>query len=91
MARLFAFRDPVDEGPAQKKLAVLTAALVPGDRPGDFNQALMDLGSAICKAKTPRCTLCPLAAHCLAASLALQDVLPLSRGKGNRPKDGVGV
>jgi A/G-specific adenine glycosylase len=79
MARLFAFRDPVDEGPAQKKLAALTAALVPGDRPGDFNQALMDLGSAICKAKAPQCTLCPLVAHCLAASRALQDVLPLSK------------
>jgi A/G-specific adenine glycosylase len=39
----------------------------------------MDLGSAICKAKAPQCTLCPLAAHCLAASRALQDVLPLSK------------
>lgn len=35
-------------------------------RPGDYNQALMDLGASICTPKSPRCDACPVAVHCLA-------------------------
>lgn len=37
---------------------------MPHDRPGDFNQALMDFGSAVCIPKTPRCGECPIANLC---------------------------
>jgi A/G-specific adenine glycosylase len=40
--------------------------LVPRDRPGEFNQAVMELGSTICKPKKPRCTECPVARLCRA-------------------------
>ncbi|NIA18503.1 MAG: A/G-specific adenine glycosylase [Simkaniaceae bacterium] len=36
------------------------------NRPGDFNQALMDLGSSICRAKAVRCNQCPISTHCFA-------------------------
>ena len=40
--------------------------LIPRDRPGDYNQALMDLGASICTPKGPRCGECPVAAYCRA-------------------------
>lgn len=41
-------------------------ALISRERPGDYNQALMDLGAGICLPKSPRCGLCPVAGHCQA-------------------------
>ncbi|KAI8075065.1 DNA glycosylase [Gongronella butleri] len=44
----------------------LAAALVPADRPGDFNQALMELGATVCRPTDPNCDACPLKSHCYA-------------------------
>lgn len=41
-------------------------ALISRERPGDYNQALMDLGAMICTPRQPKCDLCPVARHCLA-------------------------
>ena len=41
-------------------------ALMPQDRPGDYNQALMDLGAGICTPRGPGCEACPVASHCSA-------------------------
>ncbi len=49
VARLFAVEEPLPK--ARAKLAALAAPLVPKERPGDFAQALMDLGSGICFAE----------------------------------------
>ena len=40
------------------------AELISRSRPGDYNQALMDLGASVCTPKNPKCGLCPIAAHC---------------------------
>ncbi len=42
------------------------AALVPADRPGDYNQALMELGATLCAPRSPACGACPVATLCLA-------------------------
>jgi len=52
--------------PAPAWLRATAAALVPADRPGDYNQALMELGATVCLPRAPRCDACPLAALCLA-------------------------
>lgn len=54
-------------------------ALVPADRPGDFNQALMELGATICTPRTPRCARCPVAAHCAARAAGTQQDRPLPK------------
>lgn len=41
-------------------------ALISRERPGDYNQALMDLGATVCTPRQPKCDLCPVARHCLA-------------------------
>jgi A/G-specific adenine glycosylase len=61
LARLGAVSD-------QARLRLMAAVLVPRSRPGDFNQALMELGALVCTPKDPVCQRCPIAAHCLAVT-----------------------
>ncbi len=77
LCRLFAIRKPVDDAREQKRLQTLAASLVAAKHPGDFNQALMDLGATICKAKNPECSRCPVADLCQAQLHDLQNVLPI--------------
>jgi A/G-specific adenine glycosylase len=79
LCRLFAIRKPVDDAQVQKQLQKIAALLIPVKHPGDFNQALMDLGATICKAKNPDCSRCPVACHCQARLHDLQNVLPITR------------
>jgi len=79
LCRVFAIRKPMDGPREQKKLFEWAAALVPNKRPGDFNQALMDLGATICRAKIPNCSICPIASVCRAQLAGLQSILPVTR------------
>ena len=56
----------------EKKLKAIATELVPRSRPGDFNQALMELGATICSPKDPKCEGCPLAPECAARSRSAQ-------------------
>src|SRR3989344_4286727 len=64
MARLFAVETPMPA--AKPELRRLAASLVADDRPGDWAQALMDLGATICRPGRPLCEACPLTVHCAA-------------------------
>ena len=64
LARLLAFEQPLPD--RRRLLAARADGLVPRDRPGDFAQALMDLGSAICMPENPSCSECPLSDWCYA-------------------------
>ena len=66
LARLFALGGRVGEPALGKRVAELATTLVQGTRPGDVNQALMDLGATLCTPRVPRCAACPLAASCMA-------------------------
>jgi A/G-specific adenine glycosylase len=83
-ARLFSIETPLPEAKAPIRAAVET--LVPTDRPGDFAQAMMDLGATICTPKRPRCMLCPLNAECRAIVTGDPERLPLRAPKAERPK-----
>src|SRR6202012_4587126 len=62
MSRLYAVETPLPA--AKPELNALAARLVEEDRPGDWAQALMDLGATICRPKAPLCLLCPVSAYC---------------------------
>lgn len=69
----------------RKQFRDMMAAATPEDRPGAWNQALMDLGAVICLPNgAPLCGSCPLAAQCEANRLGLQRVLPVRRKKAAR-------
>jgi A/G-specific adenine glycosylase len=64
MARLFLVKDPLPAAKAILKEHART--LSPTQRPGDYAQALMDIGATLCTPQSPQCSLCPLQPHCKA-------------------------
>lgn len=64
LARLFAIQHPIDLPKVKSELWRLAEALVPARHPGEFNQALMDLGATICVPRRPRCSQCPVSWAC---------------------------
>ena len=64
VARFFAVATPLPAG--RRVIRELAGSLVPARRPGDFAQALMDLGALVCLPAAPRCAACPWAAGCRA-------------------------
>ena len=83
IARVFAIADPLPGSKGQMRAAL--QALVPQERAGDFAQALMDLGSAICTPKRPACGQCPWGDVCVARARGIQEELPVKAPKMVRP------
>jgi A/G-specific adenine glycosylase len=77
VARLFAVREQLSTPVGERRLEELATSLVHDARPGDFNQALMDLGAVVCTPRRPACDGCPLAHLCEARRQGLAETLPL--------------
>lgn len=85
-SRLKGIRENVGVPSVKRRIAAEAAVLVPENRPGDFNQALMDLGATVCTPGTPACEKCPLSARCDAyAEGDAEDIPQLPRR--NPPKE----
>jgi A/G-specific adenine glycosylase len=82
-SRLFALPDALPAGRAVLERAL--RPLVPDQRPGDFAQALMDLGATLCTPRKPRCLLCPLATDCHARAAGTPEAFPVKAAKRPRP------
>jgi A/G-specific adenine glycosylase len=74
VTRLFRIAEPLPGAKARVRAEVL--ALVPHGRPGDFAQALMDLGATICTPRKPACALCPWRGPCAARAEGDQETYP---------------
>ncbi len=83
VARLFAVADPLPG--AKAELRRLAATLTPKKRAGDFAQAMMDLGSAVCTVANPKCLMCPFAEGCRARIAGIAGDLPARSPKRARP------
>jgi A/G-specific adenine glycosylase len=84
VARLFALADPPPG--AKKRIHALTDSITPQSRAGDFAQAMMDLGSGICTARSPRCLLCPLRPDCAAFASGHPEAYPVKAAKAAKPQ-----
>ena len=62
---------------AQKRFAPLAGELIDQDRPGDYNEALMELGATTCRKTRPACLLCPVQENCLAHVKGTQESVPV--------------
>ena len=83
VARLFAVTTPLPK--AKPEIKALAASLTPAKRPGDFAQAMMDLGATICSPRRPACGQCPLKPGCRAFADGLAEILPYRAEKSERP------
>ncbi|MFQ5983988.1 MAG: A/G-specific adenine glycosylase [Alphaproteobacteria bacterium] len=84
VARVFGVETPLPA--ARPRLKALAAALTPDKRPGDYAQAMMDLGATVCTPKAPACGRCPWAGTCVARARGIADLLPRRAAKAARPR-----
>ncbi|MCP4361298.1 MAG: A/G-specific adenine glycosylase [Chloroflexi bacterium] len=84
-SRLTDLAEDVTLTATKKRLWQLAAKLVSAERPGDYNQALMELGQQVCLPAKPLCLLCPLAAQCQARQRGTQLERPLRPPRKNIP------
>jgi A/G-specific adenine glycosylase len=80
IARLYALATPSAE-----QIRELVLAMTPADRPGDFAQAMMDLGATICRPRAPACLACPLRSECAGFASGAPEAFPAAKAKRSRP------
>jgi len=85
LARVFNIAGCVDDAATHERLWCLAGHLVPAKAPGEFNQAIMELGARICVPRKPLCLDCPLRAHCQALAAGIQQALPVRAPKKQIP------
>jgi len=83
ISRLHAVETPLPA--AKPDMRALVAAMTPEDRPGDFAQAMMDLGATICTPRRPACALCPLNAACRVLGREDPELYPRKAAKKEKP------
>lgn len=84
-ARLLDLPDDVTQHAVKKRLWAQAAQWVPHERPGAYNQALMELGQRVCTPRQPACDACPLQAHCRAYAAGTQHQRPVKAKRAAVP------
>jgi len=85
LTRLFNIDQDTGEKKTRDLLWRIAEVLVPSRRPGDFNQALMELGARICTPKLPDCAACPIRNHCESQKEGVETERPVRKAKGKTP------
>lgn len=80
-SRLFNIDSPIDLPLTRKIIENELKKIIDHSNPGDFNQAMMELGSLICKPQNPKCEECPVVANCISYKLGTQNLLPVKKKK----------
>ncbi|MEO5340608.1 MAG: A/G-specific adenine glycosylase [Magnetococcus sp. MYC-9] len=85
LARLLAFPHPLAGSAAQKQLWAVARHLTPRHRPGDYAQAIMDLGATLCRRDHPLCARCPWHEHCRAHRQGNEASFPVATPRADKP------
>ncbi|WP_430615249.1 A/G-specific adenine glycosylase [Enterococcus sp. DIV1067f] len=86
VSRLFCIEADIAKASSRRPFDEAMRTIISPDEPGEFNQALMDLGSRICTPPTPKCEECPISQYCLAYAENRQTDFPV-KSKKAKPKD----
>jgi len=78
LARVFAVDDNVKSAPVKRRLQAAADALIDPERPGTFNQAMMELGALVCTPRSPSCADCPVEPVCQAAADGTPEDYPVT-------------
>lgn len=81
VSRLFEIEEDIAKPASRKVFDQAMRQILPESAPGDFNQAMMDLGSSICTPTNPQCASCPLQQYCLAYQNGQQENYPVKTKK----------
>ena len=85
LSRVFAVEADVKRSATRRVLQRAADALIDPAAPGDFNQAMMELGATVCTPRSPRCGDCPVAGACEARKLRMQEAFPVSAVRAEVP------
>ncbi len=91
LTRLHAIDAPVRDSETRRRLWQLADALLCQDRPGDHNQAMMELGATICTPRVPDCPACPMVGQCAAAGAGNPESYPVKLKKAASPHHHIAV
>jgi A/G-specific adenine glycosylase len=83
ITRQYSIPDPMLK--AKELVREKVAELLPRERPGDFAQAMMDLGASLCSPKKPACSLCPVSTSCSAHLAGNPESFPVKLPKAVKP------
>jgi A/G-specific adenine glycosylase len=85
ISRFLGIGDDVRQLSTQKQIQQFADMMLDPKRPGDFNQAIMELGSLVCSPKKPECSQCPWSISCVANKSFEQDKYPYKTSKAKTP------
>ncbi len=85
LSRLFLIHEPINSNPFNQKTQSIAEQIISRKSPGNFNQALMDIGSQICTPTNPNCKKCPLKNYCLAYKNGNPSQLPVKAKTSSIP------
>jgi A/G-specific adenine glycosylase len=91
LSRVYGIKDDIRLGSVKNEIQKLADAAIPEDHPGDFNQAVMELGATICSPKNPSCDRCPLSTECYAYNSVQTDIIPYKSSSKKIPHHQIGV
>jgi A/G-specific adenine glycosylase len=95
-ARMYLIDKDIKDVKSQKEFWSIATKLMDEERPGDYNQSLMELGALICTPKSPKCGSCPISSHCKGfeavstKKLATVEIYPV-KSKTQKRDDSIGV
>lgn len=91
LSRFFGIEDDIRSGKTRRYIQKLADELIDRSHPGDFNQALMELGATVCTPSNPDCAECPLQSRCFAARQLKTDVIPYKSPASKKPHHQIGA
>ncbi len=91
LTRYFGIEDDIRSTTTKNKIQELADDLIDHDRPGDFNQALMELGATVCVPSNPDCKECAVNANCVAYKSVKTDEIPYKSPAKKKPHHQIGV
>lgn len=91
LSRYFGIEDDVRRSTTKNAIQGYADDLIDRERPGDFNQALMELGATICTPSNPSCDACPVAEGCMARKQVKTDEIPYKSPAKKVPHHDIGV
>lgn len=91
LSRYFGIKDDVRRSKVKRDIQEIADSLIPEESPGDFNQAVMELGATVCTPKNPECSSCPLSVDCIAYKTVETEIIPYKSPRKKVPHHQIGV
>lgn len=91
MTRYFGIEDDIRSRVVKNRVHQHAEELIPHNEPGDFNQAVMELGATVCTPSRPACSSCPVSGGCIASQTSRTDIIPFKSKAKKIPHYKIGV